>query len=66
MMLVKRPAYVMLPVDIREEKWFENTGLKTLKKLNELIRPKRFVTTLILGISALIAIVTSLQYPQRY
>lgn len=59
MILVKRPAYVLLPVDITGEEWFEDTGLETLRKLNELIRPKRFVAALILGISALIAIVTS-------
>ena len=33
--------------------------MQTLKRLNELIRPKRFVAALILGITALIAILTS-------
>ena len=34
--------------------------MQTLKRLNELIRPKRFVAALILGITALIAILTTL------
>ena len=33
--------------------------MQTLKRLNELIRPKRFVAALILGITALIAILAS-------
>lgn len=57
--LVKRLAYVMLPVDLQREGWYNNTALRILKKLSKLIRPKRFVTSLILGISALIAILTT-------
>jgi hypothetical protein len=34
-------------------------GMQTLKRLNELIRPKRFVAALISGITALLAILTS-------
>ena len=59
MMLLKRPAYILLPVDLGNNPWFENSGLQTLKKLNEFIRPKRFVAALILGNTALIAILTS-------
>ena len=59
MILLKRLIYVLLPVELGNDPWFENLGLQTLKRLNELIRPKRFVTALILGIAALIAILTS-------
>jgi hypothetical protein len=59
MILLKRPAYVLLPVDLGSDPWFENLGTQTLKRLNELIGPKRFVAALILGITALIAISTS-------
>ena len=59
MMLLKRPVYILLPVDLGNNPWFENSGLQTLKKLNEFIRPKRFVAALILGNTALIAILTS-------
>ena len=38
-----------------------NVALQTLKRVNELIRPKHFVAALTLGISALIAILTSLK-----
>ena len=59
MILVKRPPYVMLPVDLQQDPWYENTALHTLETLNALLRPKRFVAALILGITALIAIMTS-------
>ena len=59
MILLKRPAYVLLPVELGNDPWFENSGLQALKRLKELIRPKRFVAALILGITALIAILTS-------
>jgi hypothetical protein len=49
----------LLPVELGNDPWFENSGLQTLKRLNELIRPKRFVAALILRITALIAILTS-------
>ena len=60
MILLKRPGYVLLRVELGNDPWFENSGLQTLKRLNELIRPKRFVAALILGITALIAILTTL------
>ena len=59
MILVKRPPYVMLPVDLQQNLWYENTALHTLETLNALLRPKRFIAALILGITALIAILTS-------
>ena len=49
----------MLPVELGNDPWFENMGMQTLKRLNELIRPKRFVAALILGITVLITILTS-------
>ena len=45
---------------MKNDAWFNNETLQTLKRVNELIRTKRFVAALMLGISALIAIVTSL------
>jgi hypothetical protein len=57
--MLKRPAYILLLVDLGNDPWFENLGMKTLKRLNEIIRPKRLVAALILGIAALIAILTS-------
>jgi hypothetical protein len=59
MILLKRPAYILLPVELGDDPWFENSGMQILKSLTELKRPKRFVTALILGITALIAILTS-------
>jgi hypothetical protein len=59
MILLKRPAYVLLPVEFGNDPWFENMGMQTLKRLNEFIRPKRFVAALIVGITVLIAILTS-------
>ena len=59
MILLKRPGYILLPVELGNDPWFENSGLQALKRLKELIRPKRFVAALILGITALIAILTS-------
>ena len=58
MIIVKHPSFVMLPVDLKDETWYENSALQTLKKLHNM-RPKRFVTGILLGISALIAILTS-------
>ena len=59
MILLKRPAYILLPVELGDDPWFENSGMQILKSLTELKRPKRFVTALILGIAALMAILTS-------
>ncbi|XP_042521557.1 endogenous retrovirus group K member 19 Env polyprotein-like [Dipodomys spectabilis] len=58
--IVKRPEYVLLPVNLHEDPWFDNSALQTLRVLYELIRPKRFVAALIFGIASLIALVTSL------
>ena len=55
MMIVKRPAYV----DIGEESWYDNSTLEVVKNINELTRPKRFMAALILGISAMIAMLTT-------
>ena len=49
MILVKRPAYVMLPINLKDDAWFDNEALQVFKRLNELIRPQRFVAALILG-----------------
>ncbi|XP_054547642.1 endogenous retrovirus group K member 13-1 Env polyprotein-like [Talpa occidentalis] len=60
MVVLKRPSYVMLPVDLKDTPWFDNSALQIIQEVSALIRPKRFVASLILGILALIAIVTSL------
>ena len=49
----------MLPVDLEDNVWFENVALQTLTRFNELMRPKCFAAALVLGISALIVILTS-------
>lgn len=59
MLIVKRPPYVLLPVDIGDEPWFDDSALQTFKYASGLLRAKRFVAAIILGISALIAIITS-------
>ena len=49
----------MVPVNITEE-WYDNHGLAVLQQLRDLmIRPKRFIGLLILGITALITAITS-------
>ena len=50
----------MLPVDLKDDAWFDNGALQIVTRLNELIRPKCFMAALVLGISALLGIVTSL------
>ena len=57
--IVHQPSYVILPVTLKET-WYDNPGTEILRKLNELMKPKRFVATLILGITALISIITAL------
>ena len=59
MIIVKHPSFVMLPVDLKDETWYENSALQTLKKLHNLMRPKRFVAANLLGTSALIAVTTT-------
>ncbi|XP_044917569.1 endogenous retrovirus group K member 6 Env polyprotein-like isoform X1 [Felis catus] len=57
--LLRQPPYIMVPVNVTDS-WHENSGLEALQKLDSLMRPKRFIAALILGITALITIVTSL------
>lgn len=58
-LIVHQPNYVILPVNLTES-WYDDPGVEILKTVNELLRPKRFVAALILGITALISIITSL------
>ena len=44
----------MLPVDLKDDVWFDNVALQTLKRVYELMKP-----ALVLGISVLIVILTS-------
>ena len=48
----------MLPIDFKDA-WFDKEILQLFKRLKGLIRPKHFMTALILSISALITIITS-------
>ena len=58
-MIVKQPPYLMVPVKL-EGQWFDHYALKVLYEFNGLIsRPKRFIAALIVGITALIAIIAS-------
>nr|XP_045012935.1 endogenous retrovirus group K member 25 Env polyprotein-like [Jaculus jaculus] len=58
-LILRQPPYVMLPVNITGN-WFSNPGIEALHRAMVLItRPKRFVATLILGITALIGIISS-------
>ena len=58
-MILKQPPYLMVPVKL-EGHWFDDYALKVLSELNGLIsRPKRFIAALIVGITALIAIMAS-------
>ena len=58
-MIVKQPPYLMVPVKL-EGQWFDDYALKVLYEFNGLIsRPKRFIAALIVGITALIAIIAS-------
>ena len=59
MILLKRSAYALLPVDFKNDPWFKNSKLQTLKRLNELIGPKRIVVALILRITTLITVLNS-------
>ena len=63
-MLLQIPTYIILLVDLKDDVWFDKVGLQMLKRVNALIRPKHFVATLILGISALIAFLLHLQSQQ--
>ena len=58
-MIVKQPPYLMVPVKL-EGQWFDDYALKVLYEFNGLIsQPKRFIAALIVGITALIAIIAS-------
>ena len=60
MLIVKQPPYVIIPVNVTDN-WYDNQELRTLQLLNsQLTKTQRFVATLILGITALISIITSL------
>ena len=63
MMIVKQPPYLMVPVKL-EGQWFDDYALNVLYELNGLIsQPKRFITALIVGITALISIIASVTVP---
>ena len=53
--VLKRPPY-LIPVTTH---WYDNYGLAVLQQLQDLMRTRQFVGLLILGISALIAAITS-------
>lgn len=57
--IVRWPPFVMLPVELGTEPWSDDSALQVLNALKDLIRPKRFVAALILGITALISIITT-------
>ncbi|XP_054550850.1 uncharacterized protein LOC119244467 isoform X2 [Talpa occidentalis] len=57
--ILHQPPYVMLPVSLQQP-WYDDIGLYTLQLVGQgLRRSKRFVAALILGITALIAIISS-------
>ena len=61
-MIVKQPPYLMVPVKL-EWQWFDDYALKVLYELNGLIsQPKRFIAALVVGITALIAIIASVMF----
>ena len=58
-MIVKQPPYLMVPVKL-EGQWFDDYALKVLYELNGLIsQPKRFIAALVMGVTALTAIIAS-------
>ena len=58
-MILKQPPYLMVPVKL-EGQLFDDYALKVLYELTGLIsRPKRFIAALIVGVTALIVIITS-------
>lgn len=59
-MNLKRPLCVMLPVDMHDDPWFNNSALQILKIVDFMLQPKHFVFALILWINVLIGILTSL------
>jgi len=57
--VVHQPPYVVLPVKL-EEHWYDDPGMYTIQLVDKALRrPKRFIAALILGITALIGIISS-------
>ena len=56
--ILKRLTYLMTPVNITGI-WYDNYGLLVLQQVKELLRPRRLIGLLILGIAALIASIAS-------
>lgn len=59
-MILESPSYVILPMDIHDNPWYNNSTLQILKVIDLLLWPKHFVVALILKINALIGILISL------
>ena len=60
LMIVQRPPYLMVPVTLNTT-WFDSYGLQALQDVNALlVHGRRFIAPLILGITAFIALATSL------
>ena len=59
LLVVRRPPFVMLPVELGNDPWYDNSALQVLNMLRDLVRPRRFVAKIILGITALISILTT-------
>ena len=55
--VLQRPPYLTVPVTVNAY-WYDNYGLAILQQLQDLMRSRRFVGLLILGISALIVAIT--------
>ncbi|XFF83364.1 hypothetical protein AB1E18_009583 [Capra hircus] len=57
--IVKQPAFVMLPVEITEA-WYDETALKLLQRINTaLSRTERSVSLIVLGIVSLITLIAT-------
>ncbi|XP_052498251.1 LOW QUALITY PROTEIN: uncharacterized protein LOC128049982 [Budorcas taxicolor] len=57
--IVKQPAFVMLPVKITET-WYDETALELLQRINTaLSRPKKSVSLIVLGIVSLITLIAT-------
>nr|CAA77120.1 env protein [Jaagsiekte sheep retrovirus] len=57
--IVKQPAFVMLPVEIAEA-WYDETALELLQRINTaLSAPKRGLSLIILGIVSLITLIAT-------
>ena len=61
-MIVKQPPYLMVLVKLEGQR-FDDYALKVLYEFNTLIsQPKRFIAALVVGITALIAIIASVMF----